>query len=76
MLETLLSFTSNFFATRPHFAINMRSNATSSKKKKHFSLPSTLLQTCQENIGFLQRVFKSVGCNWLISIHVVDFVAW
>ena len=28
------------------------------------------------NIGFLQWVFKvtSVGCNWLILIHVVDFV--
>ena len=28
------------------------------------------------NIGFLQWVFKvtSVGCNWLISTRVVDFV--
>ena len=61
---------------RYHFALFIK-HATSSQKhnlRLHFSPLPTYLRTSL-SLGGSSEV-TSVGCNWLISIHVVDFVEW
>ena len=48
------------------------------KLREHrFSAPEFISSSSRKHV-FLQRVQKVpyVGCKWLISIHVVDFVSW
>ena len=62
----ILSSTSNLFATiaLPCFEVTCDTHPP--------------LRDLSGNTGFLQQVQKvmSVGCDWLISIHVVFFVSW
>ena len=62
----ILSSTSNLFATiaLPCFEVTCDTHPP--------------LRDLSGNTGFLQRVQKimSVGCDWLILIHVAFFVSW
>ena len=80
-----------FFDTSCYFVIyqqflrsycrTLQQLGTTNKKDNYclrFSHQSLTLTDLSGNMCFLQWVQKitSVGCNWLISIHVVDFVLW
>ena len=74
----ILSSNSSFFATIAALCNNMLPQAKSITNVYVFRLSLSITITdLAGNTDFLQRVQKIayVGCNWLISIHVVGFVS-
>ena len=73
----ILSSSSNFVATIAALC-NKHSTVKNVTITFTFSPSVSTLTDLSGNIAFLQPVLRvtSVGCNWLISIHVVDFVPW
>ena len=74
----ILSSTRNFFATIATHCNNMPLQVKNTTIVYVFCLHSHTVTDLLGNTCFLQQVKKvmSLGCNWLILIHVVYFISW